>query len=88
MTQISLCIRAVWSESLQIVCAFFSLQAILSKTVKQVPLPHWVDVHYRLVFACNKGLIVGFVRLKLTILTKKKTKKKTLKTKENTHSFR
>ena len=42
-TQISLHIRAVWSESSLVVCTFYSLQTI-QKGDRQEPLPYWVDV--------------------------------------------
>ena len=49
-TQINLRIRAVWSESTLIVCAFYSLRVILrakkkkKKKKKKKPLPHWVNI--------------------------------------------
>ena len=39
-TSISLCIHTVWSGSLLIACAFYSLEAI----ERLEPLPYWVDV--------------------------------------------
>ena len=59
-TQISLRIRAVWSESSLVACPFYSIQAI-QKGINENPChTGWM---YRLtwVFACHKGLIVGFV---------------------------
>ena len=55
-TQISLRIRAVWSESSLIACAFYSLQAILTKTCNTRWM-YWLI----LVFGGHTGIIVGFV---------------------------
>ena len=41
-TQISLRIRAVWSDSSLIACAFYSLRAIQRGIMR--PLPYWMDV--------------------------------------------
>ena len=57
-TQISLRIRAVWSESSLIACAFYSLQAIQRGTKENPCRTGW---KYRLTFAGHTGLIVGFV---------------------------
>ena len=59
-TQISLCICAIWSESLLIACAFCSLWAIQWGINKNHCPIGWV---YRLtwVFAGHTGLIEGFV---------------------------
>ena len=58
-TQISLRIRAVWSESLQIACAFYSVQAIQRRINENPCHTEWM---YRLiwVFAGYTDLIVGF----------------------------
>ena len=61
-TQIGLRIRAVWSESSLIACAFYSLRD------KREPLPYrWM---YRLIWDCasHTGLIVSFVVLWLSII--------------------
>ena len=59
-TQISLRIRAVWSESSLIVCAFYTFQAIQRGINKKPCHTRWM---YRLiwVFAGHSGLIVSFV---------------------------
>ena len=59
-TQISLRIRAVWSESSLIACAFYSLHAIQRWMNENPCHTGWM---YRLiwVFAGHTGLIVGFV---------------------------
>ena len=59
-TQISLRIRAVWSVSSLIACAFYSLRAIQRGLNKNPCYTRWM---YRLVwvFAGHTGLIVGFV---------------------------
>ena len=59
-TQISLRIRAVWSESSLIACVFYSLRAI-QRVINKTPChTRWM---YRLiwVFAGHTGLIVGFI---------------------------
>ena len=58
-TQISLCICTVWSESLLIACAFYSLQAIQRGIKENLWPTGWM---YRLiwVFADYNGYIVGF----------------------------
>ena len=58
-TQISLRIRAVWSESSLIACAFNSLQAI-QRAIREL-LPYWVNVQLIRVFADHTGLTLGFV---------------------------
>ena len=59
-TQIRLRIRAVWSESSLIACAFYSLRAIQRGINENPCLNGWM---YKLnwVIACHTCLIVGFV---------------------------
>ena len=61
-TQISLRIRAVWSESSLLAYAFYSLRAIQRGINKKPCHTGWM---YRLicVFAGHTGLIVGFILL-------------------------
>ena len=59
-TQISLRIRAVWSESSLITCAFYSLRAI-QRGLNENPCHTWWMYGLIWVFAGYTGLIVGFV---------------------------
>ena len=56
--KITLLICSVWSESLLIACAFYSLWAIQTGKVETFSL---IGMVYRLIFAGHIGLIVGFV---------------------------
>ena len=59
-TQIRLRVRAVWSESSRIACAFYSLRAIKCGMKKKPCHTGWM---YRLIWAVagHTGLIVGYV---------------------------
>ena len=59
-TQISLRIRAVWSESSLIACAFYSLRAIQGE-INENPCDTWWDFRLIWVFVVHTGVFVGFV---------------------------
>ena len=59
-TQVSLCICTVWSVSLLIVCAFYSLQTI-QRGINENPCYTWLKYRLIWVLAGHTGLIVSFV---------------------------
>ena len=88
-------------QRLRSACAFVQSDQSLCRlyvpsSAFRLSYPKWLSKRpchigwmYRPIFAGNTGLIVGFVRLKLAKQKEnKKKQKKTLKTEENTHSFR
>ena len=67
-TQISLRIRAVWSESSLIACAFYIFRAIQGG-IKENPCRIWWQYRLIWVFDYHKDLIVGFVVRWLIVFT-------------------